>query len=88
MRDRMPALRSLFLGDITDKECKLSRITQTDVTPFLAGFSALEELGLRAGDETPAIEPGEGGEARDIILKLRFPALRHASLRKLVVQSS
>lgn len=88
VRDRMPALRSLYLGDITDKECKLSRITQTDVTPLLAGFPALEELGLRAGDETPGIEMGEDHEERRIVLKLRFRALRHASLRRLVVASS
>ncbi|MGW3950743.1 STM4015 family protein [Streptomyces sp. NPDC004752] len=78
VRDRLPALRSVFLGDITDKECKLSRISQTDVTPLLAGFPALEEFGVRAGE---GISLGE-------TLKLRFPALRHDALRKLTVQSS
>ncbi|MFB7501037.1 STM4015 family protein [Streptomyces sp. NPDC056161] len=78
VRDRLPALRSVFLGDITDKECKLSRISQTDVTPLLAGFPELEELGVRAGEGT------SGGED----LRLRFPALRHDALRRLVVQSS
>ncbi|WP_177240026.1 STM4015 family protein [Streptomyces monashensis] len=78
VRDRLPALRSMFLGDITDKECKLSRISQTDVTPLLAGFPALEEFGVRAGEGTSM------GET----LRLRFPALRHGSLRRLVVESS
>lgn len=78
VRDRLPALRSLFLGDITDKECKLSRISQTDVTPLLVGFPALEELRVRAGE---GISMGE-------TLKLRFPALRHDALRRLVVESS
>ncbi|MFB8177207.1 STM4015 family protein [Streptomyces sp. NPDC055966] len=78
VRDRLPALRSLFLGDITDKECKLSRISQTDVTPLLAAFPALEEFGVRAGEGTGM------GET----LRLKFPALRHESLRRLVVESS
>ncbi|MGW2257207.1 hypothetical protein ACWCXE_04915 [Streptomyces sp. NPDC001780] len=87
VRDRLPALRSLFLGDITDKECKLSRIAQADVAPLLAGFPALEEFGVRAGDEVDAIEWGGDGEARDVVLGLRFPALRHDSLRRLVAES-
>ncbi|MFE7980354.1 STM4015 family protein [Streptomyces shenzhenensis] len=78
VRDRLPGLRSVFLGDITDRECKLSRISQTDVTPLLAGFPALEEFGVRAGE---GIEMGE-------VLRLRFPALRHDSLRRLIVECS
>jgi Leucine Rich Repeat (LRR) protein len=78
VRDRLPALRSVFLGDITDKECKLSRISQTDITPLLAGFPALEEFGVRAGE----------GTSKGETLKLSFPALRHEALRRLVVESS
>ncbi|MFH8533979.1 STM4015 family protein [Streptomyces tendae] len=78
VRDRLPGLRSVFLGDITDKECKLSRIAQTDVTPLLEAFPALEELTVRAGE----------ADTMDGELKLRFPALRHDSLRRLVVESS
>ncbi|GAB3981505.1 hypothetical protein GCM10029978_082620 [Actinoallomurus acanthiterrae] len=78
VRDRLPALRSVFLGDITGKECHISRISQTDVTPLLAGFPALEEFGVRAGE---GISLGE-------TLRLRFPALRHDSLRRLIVESS
>ncbi|CAL9656015.1 STM4015 family protein [Streptomyces sp. enrichment culture] len=78
VRDRLPDLRSVFLGDITDKECKLSRIAQTDVTPLLDAFPALEELSLRAGE----------ADTMDGELKLRFPDLRHDSLRRLVVESS
>jgi hypothetical protein len=78
VRDRMPALRSIFLGDITDKECKLSRISQTDVTPLLAGFPALEEFGVRAGE----------GYGVGKTMRLEFPALRHNALRRLTVESS
>ncbi|MFJ4835342.1 STM4015 family protein [Streptomyces sp. NPDC088747] len=78
VRDRMPALRSVFLGDITDQECHISRISQTDVTPLLTGFPALEEFGVRAGE----------GSSLGQILRLEFPALRHDALRRLTVESS
>ncbi|MFF8103186.1 STM4015 family protein [Streptomyces sp. NPDC016640] len=48
-RDRLPALRAVFLGDIVFEECEISWINQTDVTPLLAGFPALEEFGVRGG---------------------------------------
>jgi hypothetical protein len=78
VRDRLPALRALFLGDITDKECHLARISQTDVTPLPAAFPALEEFGVRAG----------WGMSLGRELRLDFPALRHAALRRLTVQSA
>ncbi|MDO0929422.1 STM4015 family protein [Streptomyces sp. TG1A-8] len=68
-RDRFPALRALFLGDMVMEECEISWIQQTDVTPLLAGFPALEEFGVRGGTG------------------LRFPALSHGALRRLVVES-
>ncbi|MFC8711410.1 STM4015 family protein [Streptomyces sp. NPDC057197] len=48
-RDRLPALRALFLGDMVSEECELSWITQTDVTTVLRGFPELEEFGVRGG---------------------------------------
>ncbi|MEU5099147.1 STM4015 family protein [Streptomyces sp. NPDC020996] len=48
-RDRFPALRALFFGDIVMEECEISWITQTDVTPLLTGFPALEMFGVRGG---------------------------------------
>ncbi|CAL9650817.1 STM4015 family protein [Streptomyces sp. Tu 3180] len=68
-RDRLPALRAVFLGDIVFEECEISWITQGDVAPLLAGFPGLEEFGVRGGQG------------------LRFPALRHDGLRKLVVEA-
>lgn len=50
-RDRLPALRALFLGDMVMEECEISWINQTDVTPLLTAFPALEELGVRGGTE-------------------------------------
>ncbi|MEH0516252.1 MULTISPECIES: STM4015 family protein [unclassified Streptomyces] len=68
-RDRFPALRALFFGDMVMEECEISWINQTDVTPLLKAFPALEELGVRGGSG------------------LRFPALSHGSLRRLVIEA-
>ncbi|MFE7030108.1 STM4015 family protein [Streptomyces sp. NPDC057621] len=76
-RDRLPALRSLFLGDIVAEECEISMISQTDVTPLLTGFPALEDFGVRAGESTSMGD----------VQRLEFPALRHDALRRLTVQS-
>jgi len=48
-RDRFPALRAVFLGDMTSEECEISWIQQADVTPLLTAFPELEELGTRGG---------------------------------------
>ncbi|MFG2944281.1 STM4015 family protein [Streptomyces adustus] len=48
-RDRLPALRALFLGDMVYEECEISWINQTDVTGLLTGFPDLEEFGVRGG---------------------------------------
>jgi hypothetical protein len=48
-RDRLAALRALFLGDITSEECEISWIQQTDVSPILAAYPALECFRVRGG---------------------------------------
>ncbi|MEU9309597.1 STM4015 family protein [Streptomyces sp. NPDC048256] len=68
-RDRFPALRAVFLGDMVGEECEISWINQTDVTPVLAAYPALEEFGVRGGSG------------------LRFPAVSHRALRRLVIET-
>lgn len=68
-RDRFPALRALFLGDLEQEEAEISWIEQSDVTAVLDAFPLLEELGVRGGT------------------KLRFPAVTHAHLHTLRVES-
>ncbi|HEY1379154.1 MAG TPA: STM4015 family protein [Gemmataceae bacterium] len=46
-RDRLPKLRSLFLGDIIGEECEISWINQGDVSPLLAAYPGLEEFRVR-----------------------------------------
>ncbi|MGW6914901.1 STM4015 family protein [Kitasatospora sp. NPDC054939] len=47
---RLPALRGLFLGDITYEESEISWLEMCDVTALLTAFPALEELVVRGGD--------------------------------------
>ncbi|WP_405178188.1 STM4015 family protein [Nocardia sp. NBC_01377] len=46
-RDRLPALRSVFLGDITSEENEISWIRQGSVAPLFEAFPGLEEFGVR-----------------------------------------
>lgn len=47
----LPALRSLFLGDMTSEDCEISWIVQSDVTALLTAFPRLEHLGVRGGNQ-------------------------------------
>ncbi|MCJ0874811.1 STM4015 family protein [Streptomyces sp. AP-93] len=47
---QFPALRALFVGDITFEECEISWIQQSDVGPLLRAYPALEEFGVRGGE--------------------------------------
>ncbi|GAA2231042.1 STM4015 family protein [Streptomyces amakusaensis] len=46
---RFPALRALFVGDITGEQCEISWITQGLVTPLLDSYPELLEFGVRGG---------------------------------------
>ncbi|MFB7511835.1 MULTISPECIES: STM4015 family protein [unclassified Streptomyces] len=50
-RDRLTALEAVFLGDMTSEDCEISWIIQSDVTPLLAAYPALKELGVRGGSD-------------------------------------
>lgn len=50
-RDRLAALRALFLGDIVPEQQEISWIRQSDVTPILGAFPKLVEFGIRGGTE-------------------------------------
>ncbi|MFE9680588.1 STM4015 family protein [Streptomyces sp. NPDC002701] len=49
-RDRLPALRGLFVGDIVMEEAEISWITQGDMGPLLEAFPGLEEFAVRGGN--------------------------------------
>ncbi|RKN34084.1 STM4015 family protein [Micromonospora musae] len=48
---RLPALRALFLGDMTGEECEVSWMKVGDVSQLLAAFPSLEVLRVRGGED-------------------------------------
>ncbi len=46
-RQRMPNLRSLFVGDVTSEECEVSWIGYGDLSALLPAFPKLETFGIR-----------------------------------------
>ncbi|MBY8825140.1 STM4015 family protein [Sphingomonas colocasiae] len=51
MKDRLPNLEALFVGDIISEENEISWITQGDLAPIWAAFPGLREVGIRGGNE-------------------------------------
>lgn len=49
-RDALPALRALFIGDITYEECEISWIIQGSYQPLLNAFPSLEVLRIRGSN--------------------------------------
>ena len=46
---RLPALKAVFVGDMTFEDAEISWINQTDYTKFLAAYPNLEVLRIRGG---------------------------------------
>ncbi|MFD9306886.1 STM4015 family protein [Streptomyces sp. NPDC060048] len=91
--ERFPALRALFVGDATYEECEISWIQQSDVSPLLRAYPALEEFGVRGGEGLvfPPVEHGAlrvlrietGGLPREVVRGVAqsdFPALTELDL--------
>ncbi|MFE1343487.1 STM4015 family protein [Streptomyces sp. NPDC058757] len=91
--NRLTALEAVFLGDMTFEDCEISWIVQSDVTPLLAAYPALRELGVRGGTglafpslrhtglETLVVEAGGlGAEVVRGIAGSELPALEHLEL--------
>ncbi|MFE4533843.1 STM4015 family protein [Streptomyces scopuliridis] len=92
-RDRLPALRALFLGDITFMECEISWINQGLVTPLLDAFPELRAFGVRGGQDLcfPAVRHERlrsltietGGLDAEVVRSVAasdFPELEHLDL--------
>ncbi|WP_280400573.1 STM4015 family protein [Nocardia carnea] len=92
-RDRFPALRAIFLGDIEPEEAEISWIRQGPVSALLAAFPDLTEFVVRGSDELSfapirherleklTMQAGglPGAVVRDIAA-CDFPALTHLDL--------
>ncbi|SDG52185.1 hypothetical protein SAMN05421505_10516 [Sinosporangium album] len=91
--ERFPALRSLFFGAIPSEVAEISWIQQSDVTPLLKAFPALERLDVRGGG-MPALQPirhealrmlrlESGGLGADVVRAVgecELPALEYLEL--------
>jgi hypothetical protein len=73
-RDRLPALRALFVGDIVESEQELAWIAQGNLSPVFRAFPRLEELRVR----------GSTGLA----LAHEDAPIAHARLQSLIVESA
>jgi hypothetical protein len=89
----LPALRALFIGDMTYEECEISWIIQGDYQPLLMAFPRLEELRIRgatslqlpafthAGLRRLVIECGGlPEEIAQALAQSSLPALEHLEL--------
>jgi hypothetical protein len=92
-RERLPALKALFLGDITYEENEISWIEQTDISPLFTAFPQLEVLGVRGGNGLSLGRPSHpklrtltveaGGLPRRVVREVcaaDLPALEHLEL--------
>ncbi|WP_243709348.1 STM4015 family protein [Micromonospora sp. 15K316] len=90
---RLPALRALFLGDMTSEECEVSWMKVGDVSQLLAAFPSLEVLRVRGGEDfrfSPVRHPRlrelaveSGGLSREFVgavLDSELPALSDLEL--------
>ncbi len=94
LRDRLPNLKALFLGDITSEESEISWFNQSDISPILQAYPQLEILQIRGGMELEFKTPGThqhlkalivetGGLSRETVHQIyawEFPALEHLEL--------
>lgn len=46
-----PALRKLFIGDMSYEECEISWIVQSDLSPLLTAYPELQTLKVQGGNE-------------------------------------
>lgn len=74
--DRFPALRALFLGDVTGEECEVSWLEMSDITALIEAFPRLEELVVRGGGDAVPDEE-----------KLELRPVRHEALKSLRFES-
>lgn len=92
-KDKLPSLRSLFIGDMIAEESEISWITQSDLSPLWAAYPDLETMRIRGGNELslgvmnlPALKAliietgGLPGKVLREVLASRLPRLEHLEL--------
>ncbi|PXX55571.1 hypothetical protein DFR70_12140 [Nocardia tenerifensis] len=92
-KDRLPAMRALFVGDVVGEQCEISWIHQGEATLLLDAFPELTEFGVRGGEELrfPAVRHERlrkltvetGGMPAEVVRGIAasdLPALTHLDL--------
>ncbi|WP_172196188.1 STM4015 family protein [Saccharibacillus qingshengii] len=67
LKDRFPALRSLFIGDMDSEECEVSWIMQSDLNPLFAAFPDLQSLTVK-GSTDLALGQVEHAKLEELII--------------------
>ena len=94
VKDKLPTLWALFVGDIDLEECEISWITQSDLSPLFQAFPYLETFQCRGGNDLSLGEPPAhprlktlivetGGLSADVVRQVasaNFPELEHLEL--------
>jgi hypothetical protein len=94
VRDRLPNLKALFIGDITYEDSEISWLVQSDISPILAAYPQLEILQVRGGtglrfadaarhEHLKALILETGGLSRETVHQVYawdFVALEHLEL--------
>ncbi|WP_340021653.1 STM4015 family protein [Paenibacillus sp. FSL K6-1096] len=88
-----PALRKLFIGDMSYEECEISWINQTDLSPLLPAYPELQSLTAQGGtdlrlsqlqhDKLEELIIITGGLSKDVLADVaasRLPNLRKLEL--------
>ena len=92
-RDRLPALRAIFLGDIVSEEQEISWINQSDVSLLFEAFPDLEHFCVRGGNGL-SLGPLRHAKLRSLVVQAgglpsrvveevsasQLPALEHLEL--------
>ncbi|HEX7640372.1 MAG TPA: STM4015 family protein, partial [Burkholderiaceae bacterium] len=65
----LPALRALFVGDMTYEECEISWIKQADYTWVLEAFPALQVLRIRGSDGLVLPADAAHAQLRELVIE-------------------
>ncbi len=92
-RDKLPALRALFIGDILSEENEISWIVQSGMAPIFSAFPLLEEFRVRGGnglgigkiqhEKLKSLIIESGGLNRSVVWDVsasHLPALEHLEI--------
>lgn len=67
LKDQFPKIRKLFIGDMEYDECEVSWINQTNLSPLLEAFPALESFHIK-GSQDLSLEPLRHSHLQELVI--------------------